>query len=1336
MLHERAVQPVLRACLPLPLRMLLRLTALLLLLGAIAPRVAQAQSRPGQIDDAAYVGYGRRDGLPDAPVLSLRLERSGHLVAGSSQGVYRFNGRSWEAESLPPMVSRREYRDVLEGPGDVRYYVHSFGVVLRRGAAWERADSLDASATPIYSATLWRDTDGRSSLIVGARGGVFRWREAVGFERLPLPAGMPAADAMVDAVPDTRPAAPSRGDVLWVGTRGGGVARLQDGAWTQWDTADGLGALTIEHVAAAPAGDRVQAIVATQAGAFVLDGNRWQAIGPRQHLARALRVIVNGRGETWLGALSGELYRGIDHQPFTLVELSGRTRGSRAQVLRAVAHERDRVTVYAGFRSGSLLRFQLGGAGRLVVPPEWVGHPVTALARTRGAGESGFWSWMLGVGAVKVPELRTLGSDNVFLEGGDGRVRILPTRNGRQRLLLSVEWRLFEYAAGTWRRVNGLGPGDYIHGLQEMPTPGGTTRPVVIGTQGAWIVDDTDQLVPWSGFPGDIISVNVDTARAPRADELHVSVLAVTRQGSVYRFDGTTWQLLDLPPRNRQAFVRTTATVRLPSGEHVMVLGTGAGLEAYCFAGGPRVWKRLDADGLWTVAGREVLDLAALPDGRVAVATGDGLQILDLGASMSAPERIVTSFTDADGLPHAFVSSIGGIDDQHRLWVGTTLGAGVIPLRATSMERTPPRLLGLEMRNGAGEPIADGDRVAADEARLDLTVYATSYHRDLDLRYRVELDGVPLHRVAWTDRTTHTQLTLPTGPHVLRVQAMDFEGRRSPVLERRFTVQPPAWRATGALIAYAALLLGSWLLVLRWRTRSVQRRAQEAEASERRLSISEERFRRLFEDGVNPQLLVLDGVVWKANAAAQQLLAQDEALAGTSVALLLPATDGMAADTQESLLPDVWRRELVGRTTQGEPLPLDVRRTRIPLDEGTLEHLELQDLRERDRLARERRELEAHVRETQRLESVGTLAGGVAHDFNNLLTVIQSNAELATHEVQQAPTPVPAAADALRQVLVASRRAREVVRQILTFSRKTPPRRSDIHLRTLLDETLTLLRATIPSTVTLTVRDQAGEAWVLGDATQLQQVLLNLCANAEHAMRATHGGVLTIAMDWAAVDRQLADSQATLLLEVRDTGSGMTDDVRERAFEPFFTTKPVGEGTGLGLSVLHGIVGAHGGDVTLQSVPGGGTTVTVRLPAHRRNPAASGPLTPASTDRVGARRRVLVVDDEPAIAQVLQRTLTRREFVVETASNGAEALARLERLPDIDVLVTDHTMPVMTGAELITRLRESGNACPVVLMSGFGAVISDEHLAPYADVQRLDKPFATDELVRLIAGSA
>ncbi|MBL0938387.1 MAG: response regulator [Gemmatimonadaceae bacterium] len=1282
-------------------------------LGAAVP-LASLEAQTSQIDDAAYVTYGRRDGLPDAPILSLRLEQSGYLVAGTSNGVFRFNGRGWEPESLPPMLPRREYRDVLEAPDNKRYYVHSYGAVVRQNDRWMRAASLPTELSPIYSSVLWRDSAGHTSLIVGAAGGVFRLIDDARFERIALPNSMSPVDAMVDV---SRSRDSHTEDVLWVGTRGGGVARRTNGGWTQWSVQHGLHSLAVEHVAAAPAGDHVEAIVATQGGAFALRNDRWTSVGPQQHLSRALRVFSNGRGETWLGALSGELYRGVDGSPFTLVELSGRTRGSRAQVLRAVSHDSERTTVYAGFRSGSLVRFLIGGAGRLNVPSAWVGHPVTAMARTMRPGDNGFWGWMLGVGAVHFPDLRTYGTGDVFLEGGDGRVRIMPLQSSG-RLLLSVEWRLFEHVGNEWKKIFELGRGDYIYALVELPTPNGGMRPVVVGGRGAWFLEADNRTVPWEGFPEGIVSVLHDTTRgAPHP------IIGVTRNGDVHRSDGLRWSPVSLPVRPSGSLIRSATLAKLTGGETLLLMGTGGGVNAVRLSGGPAQWKRFDADDLWALQGREVLDLKTLPNGLIAAGTPDGLMLINPGASLEEPAHIVSSFTEADGLPHAYVSAIGGVDEQRRLWVGTTLGVGVVPLATMQATRRPPRMLGLSLNDGADRAIANATQIPFEDNRFDLTVFATSYHRDLDMRYRIELDGRRLHAAEWTDRATHTQLSLPTGEHRLRVQAMDYDGRLSEVLERRFTVLPPWWRSPLALTSYAVLMLAIGTAVVQWRTRGARRRVLEAEANERRLSISEERFRRLFEDGVNPQLLVLDGVVWKANATAEALLGAGSPLSGAHMKHLLPCYP--AGDPSDA---DVWRRELDGRTLHGEVLPLEVRRTRIPLELGTLEHLELLDLRERKRLEQERRDLETHLRESQRLESVGTLAGGVAHDFNNLLTVIQTNAELAEGEID----PSSPAADSINQVLVASRRARDVVRQILTFSRKTPPRRAEIHFVDLLEETLTLLRSTIPSTVTLVVDNAATDAWVHGDATQLQQLLLNLCANAEHAMRSTQGGVLTIALQWSDDAQRLSPEQPTLILAVQDTGSGMTEAVRARAFEPFFTTKPVGEGTGLGLSVLHGIVGAHGGDVTLTSSPGAGTVVSIRLPARNTRQGQPTQPTPPASSIVPDRQRLLVVDDETAIAQVLQRTLVRRGFEVEIAANGAEALSRMLQQPSIEVLITDQTMPVMTGADLIARVRESGNACPIVLMSGFGAAISDERLAPYADVHRIDKPFAIDDLLRLI----
>ena len=245
----------------------------------------------------------------------------------------------------------------------------------------------------------------------------------------------------------------------------------------------------------------------------------------------------------------------------------------------------------------------------------------------------------------------------------------------------------------------------------------------------------------------------------------------------------------------------------------------------------------------------------------------------------------------------------------------------------------------------------------------------------------------------------------------------------------------------------------------------------------------------------------------------------------------------------------------------------------------------------------ESRRLEDHLRQAQKIEAIGTLAGGIAHDFNNLLAVILGFTELATYDVPQAS----AAGHYLREVLTAGKRAKELVQQLLAFSRKTMTERTPVRLHALLQEALACLRAALPSPVQLDahIADEAGT--VLADATQMHQVLMNLCANAEYAMRHT-GGILDIRLEAVDVDAALATAHPDLKpgpysrLTVRDTGPGMTPEVLDRIFEPYFTTKPQGEGTGMGLAVVHGIVTSHGGTMTVTSAPGQGTTFEVYLP--------------------------------------------------------------------------------------------------------------------------------------------
>jgi signal transduction histidine kinase/CheY-like chemotaxis protein len=388
----------------------------------------------------------------------------------------------------------------------------------------------------------------------------------------------------------------------------------------------------------------------------------------------------------------------------------------------------------------------------------------------------------------------------------------------------------------------------------------------------------------------------------------------------------------------------------------------------------------------------------------------------------------------------------------------------------------------------------------------------------------------------------------------------------------------------------------------------------------------------------------------------------------------------------------------------------------------------LRTLRDRaataEALAREaeaRRALDATLRERQKMESLGTLAGGVAHDFNNLLTVIRGNAELLREDIALDPV----GRDAIDAVLRASDRARDLVRQILTFSRRDAARREPVDLAALLRGQQQLLRALLPATIELVIRVPDRAVVVLGDVTQLQQLLLNLAANAEHAMRPTNGGLLELVLE---------EGEAVAVLTVRDTGVGMPDDVAARAFEPFFTTKPLGEGTGLGLAVSHGVVQGHGGDVALRTSPGAGTTCVITLPLAPTD-ATVADAAPAATPGRLEGLRVLVVDDEPEVARVTARLLERAGAAVTVVAD-ADAAQRAVADGSHDLVLTDQTMPGRTGDELLRDLRATAPALPVILMTGYSARLDSDEVDVRAAHAILQKPVAPDDLLRTVAAAA
>ncbi len=392
----------------------------------------------------------------------------------------------------------------------------------------------------------------------------------------------------------------------------------------------------------------------------------------------------------------------------------------------------------------------------------------------------------------------------------------------------------------------------------------------------------------------------------------------------------------------------------------------------------------------------------------------------------------------------------------------------------------------------------------------------------------------------------------------------------------------------------------------------------------------------------------------------------------------------------------------------------------------------LTDLTERVRSEKRQLDLAERLRQAQKMEAIGTLAGGVAHDFNNILAAIFGYAELA----RQALPPDSPAHEDLAGVQQAGNRARDLVQQILMFSRARPQSRQLVDVGGVLHEALGLIRAAVPATITIEQAIDGDLPPVNADPTSLHQVVMNLCTNASQAMAAT-GGTLRVSarrLEFAEARRTcglLAEPGEYVVLEVGDTGPGLDPALVERIFEPYFTTKGVGDGTGMGLAVVHGIVSELQGRIELESRRGEGAVFRIFLPAHDRDAA---PAEGAAAD-VGleGHERVLFVDDEPAIVEAGTRLLAGLGYAVTPATSSADALAIFRADPDaFDVVVSDLTMPKMTGIELARELLALRPRLPIVLCSGYNVGISQQEAMGMGLRALAMKPLSRDALARLV----
>jgi len=525
-------------------------------------------------------------------------------------------------------------------------------------------------------------------------------------------------------------------------------------------------------------------------------------------------------------------------------------------------------------------------------------------------------------------------------------------------------------------------------------------------------------------------------------------------------------------------------------------------------------------------------------------------------------------------------------------------------------------------------------------------------------------------------------------------------------------------------VAYAAVV-----------THDITERKQAAEA----LLESQKKYRSIFENApVGIFHSTLDGRLIDTNPEAARMMGYASPQELISAANQPSINKTLYVDPQ--FRPAFMRRVSAGqgqwleteahlRRQDGEGIVARMLMRQIPGDAERVEGF-VEDITSRLRAEEEMRQLESQLLQAQKMEAIGTLAGGIAHDFNNILASLTGYTELALDDTHEG-TEIRANLD---QVLRACRRAKDLVKQILTFSRQDREEKQPVQVNLIVKEVLKFLRASLPATISIRQNLTAGSGKILADPTQVHQVLLNLCTNAAQAMEES-GGVLDIALEEVSLE---ADNQPGmgltpgpyLRLTVSDNGKGMAQEVMDRIFEPFFTTKTQGKGTGLGLAVVHGIVKSNGGDIQVSSEPGQGTTFQVLFPKieNQETPQAATPL-----EVPQGHERILVVDDEEDLADLWKETLKRLGYQVVAKSSSHEALEAFQDQPDrFDLVITDQIMPQMTGASLARELLRIRPDIPIILCTGSADPIKGEDIKALGIKELVNKPLSKVEIAVII----
>jgi len=515
-----------------------------------------------------------------------------------------------------------------------------------------------------------------------------------------------------------------------------------------------------------------------------------------------------------------------------------------------------------------------------------------------------------------------------------------------------------------------------------------------------------------------------------------------------------------------------------------------------------------------------------------------------------------------------------------------------------------------------------------------------------------------------------------------------------------------------------------------------EREINQRRRTETALKKSESRYRSLLEAAPDPIVVYdVDGRVTYINPAFTRVFGWTlKEWIGKDLFAYIP--EEIQEETRLSL--EKIRREgsIVGLETRrldknGRELDVSISAALYQDDQGRAIGMVviLSDISTRVQAEAERKRLEGLLRQAQKMEAIGTLAGGIAHDFNNILSAIIGFTELIQIKNQGNWQDH----GYLEKILKASNRAKDLVQQILTFSRRTDQELKPVQAGVIAKEVLKLLRASLPTSIEID-QDIQSRSTILGNPTQIHQILMNLGTNAGHAMRES-GGTLAVAL----VDQEIKPGQATfpeldpghyLKITVTDTGQGISPEIIDRIFDPFFTTKSMEEGTGMGLAVVHGIVRSHGGTIQARSEPGLGAEFTILLPALEKK--AESDLAPVKNLPTGSEQ-ILLVDDEAILVDIGKSLLESLGYSVTTKTNGIDALELFEKEPDrFDLVITDMTMPKMAGDELARNIMALKPDMPVIICTGYSTRITEQKALEMGIRALIMKPFVVTDFAEKV----